>query len=206
MLQETPPAMDFGPNLFGNGETTNLAESTSTNSLEGGALVAESNGQVGDEGSAGAQQGATIVVSTLPAKEAGEGDIDFPSQQEGQSTDQDVSRSKAGSEALSSAKNAAKLFECITGFDDMSAKQRTVVRDLLTKQSAALELKLQGGKAPEGEDFDSIAKQLRRENNRLDTLLEGKEALFGKARKAAEDAIVKMKLVINDIKQLEEEG
>ncbi|MFK0860048.1 hypothetical protein ACIUV1_26515 [Pseudomonas aeruginosa] len=69
-----------------------------------------------------------------------------------------------------------------------------------------MELKLQGKKPPEGEDFDSIAKLLRRENNRLDTLLEGKESLFGKARKAAGIAIENMQSIIAEINRLEEEG
>ncbi|WP_208604484.1 hypothetical protein [Pseudomonas antarctica] len=76
----------------------------------------------------------------------------------------------------------------------------------MLKQSQAMEFKLQGVKPPEGQDFDSIAKQLRRENNRLDTLLEGKEILFGKARKAAEAAIENMQCVIVEINRLEEEG
>ena len=94
----------------------------------------------------------------------------------------------------------------ITGFDEQSDRQRSVVRDLMSKHTQAMEFKLQGQKAPEGEDFDSIAKQLRRENNRLDTLLEGKEILFGKARKAAETAIENMQSVIIEINRLEEEG
>lgn len=69
-----------------------------------------------------------------------------------------------------------------------------------------MELKLEGKKPLEGEDFDAIAKQLRRENNRLDSLLEGKESLFGKARKAAELAIEHMQQIITDINRLEEEG
>src|SRR3546814_5083764 len=76
----------------------------------------------------------------------------------------------------------------------------------MLKQSEAMELKLQGKKPSEDEDFDAIAKQLRRENNRLDSLLEGKESLFGKARKAAEIAIENMQGVIAEINRLEEKA
>lgn len=111
-----------------------------------------------------------------------------------------------GSDALSATKAAAKLFGNINGYDGQSETQRRVVRDLMAKQSAAMEQKLQGEKSPDGEDFDSISKLLRRENNRLDTLLEGKEALFKKAWDATQEAIQKLQDMSLEIKRMEEEG
>lgn len=202
------PLMDFGPNLFG-GE----GNSTSTPSLDdadaasealkgaaGGTDQMSESGAAEEKGEAGGGQAG--VASPLTSSDAAPGG----NTEQAAATQTRPVRSEVGTKALSSVKAAVKVFESINGFDEQSATQRSVVRDLMLKQSEAMELKLQGVKPPEGEDFDSIAKQLRRENNRLDALLEGKESLFGKARKAAEIAIESMQGVIAEINRLEEEA
>lgn len=200
-------AMDFGPNLFVGEcdaattpsanfvDTTNQALSNVTNVTH---QLTEccSEGMVNETD---LDQVSEISVPTIS-------DVAPGVSTEQTSTQTRGGRSEVGTEALSSLKVAVKIFESINGFDKKSANQRTVVRDLILKQSEVMELKLQGTKPPEGEDFDVIAKQLRRENNRLDTLLEGKESLFGKARNAVETAIEKMQNVITEINRLEEEG
>ena len=199
--------MDFGPNLFGGegGSTSNPSADDSDATNEAPDLAASISQQVAE--------GCT-EEKTAEAAAGQAGADNAPSSTNGASgvnTEQAATQTKAGksevgTKALSSVKAAVKVFESINGFDEQSATQRTVVRDLMLKQSEAMELKLQGKKPPEGEDFDAIAKQLRRENNRLDSLLEGKESLFGKARKAAEIAIENMQGVIAEINRLEEEG
>ncbi|WNZ81406.1 hypothetical protein [Pseudomonas sp. P105] len=195
--------MDFGPNLFtGEGavaaatddaDARNEAQERAgivSHQLAEGSVeekTAEAGGQVGSSASAHSN-----VASGVNTEQA--------------ATQPTAGKSEVGTKALSSVKAAVKVFESINGFDEQSATQRTVVRELMLKQSEAMELKLQGKKPLEGEDFDAIAKQLRRENNRLDTLLEGKESLFGKARKAAEIAIENMQGVIAEINRLEEEA
>lgn len=197
--------MDFGPNLFAG---------------EGGAAATAST--VAADATNEAQELAGIVspkiaegsVEEKTAEAGGQACSSAPSNSnvasgvntEQAATQTKVGKSQLGTKALSSVKEAMKVFESINGFDEQSATQRTVVRDLMLKQSEAMELKLQGKKPLVGEDFDAIAKQLRRENNRLDTLLEGKESLFGKARKAAEIAIENMQGVIAEINRLEEEA
>ena len=197
--------MDFGPNLF---------------TGEGGGAVAAATDDA--DATNEAQERAGIVshqladgsVKEKTAEAGGQAGSSAPSNSNvasGVNTEQAAThpttgKSEVGTKALSSVKAAVKVFESINGFDEQSATQRTVVRELMLKQSEAMELKLQGNKPLEGEDFDAIAKQLRRENNRLDTLLEGKESLFGKARKAAEIAIENMQGVIAEINRLEEEA
>ncbi|CAM3180826.1 hypothetical protein BZK31_07295 [Pseudomonas floridensis] len=199
--------MDFGPNLF-TGEDG-----------DGGAVAAATDGA---DATNEAQERAGIEshqltegsVKEKTAEAGGQAGSSAPSNSnvasglntEQAATQPTAGKSEVGTKALSSVKAAVKVFESINGFDEQSATQRTVVRELMLKQSEAMELKLQGNKPLEGEDFDAIAKQLRRENNRLDTLLEGKESLFGKARKAAEIAIENMQGVIAEINRLEEEA
>lgn len=115
-------------------------------------------------------------------------------------------KSNLAVEALASTKAAIKLYSSITGFDSQSDQQRAVVRDLMEKQRVAMERKLSGVKVEEGEDFDTISKQLKKENNKLDTLLEGKEALFGKTCVAAEEAIKILNAIIAEVKTMEEAG
>ncbi|MFU3033129.1 hypothetical protein ACM7JD_26245 [Pseudomonas aeruginosa] len=196
--------MNFGPNLFGgqgsfastpsadNGGATNddLEDAVSVSNQ----MIACCTGEKTDEATVG-QSGDNSTHSSSSVAPGRQG-----------ATQSKSGKSEVGTKALSSAKAAVKVFESINGFDEQSVTQRAVVRDLLLKQSEAMEFKLQGKKPPEGEDFDSIAKLLRRENNRLDSLLEGKESLFGKARKAAEVAIESMQDVITEINRLEEEG
>lgn len=198
-VQEAP-VMDFGPNLFGGG-SPDLASSSATQDIEtpiGGQADATA-GTDHPEENVGASIGGNVSSSEGSAFQQGKpGDPEQSASNEGKPV--------VGTQALSSAKAAVKLFHSIIGFDEQSANQRTVIRELMLKQSQAMELKLQGKKPPEGGDFDAIAKQLRRENSRLDSLLEGKESLFGKARTAAEIAIEQMQSVIAEIDRLEEEG
>lgn len=192
--------MDFGPNLFGGG-SSDLASSVSTEDIDTtiAGLADAAAGSDQSEEKAGVSTGDNASSSEGSAVQ--QGNPRGPEQSATQVADGSV-----GVQALSSAKAAVKVFHSITGFDEQSANQRTVIRNLMLKHSQAMELKLQGKKPPEGEDFDAIAKQLRRENTRLDSLLEGKESLFGKARKAAEIAIEQMQSVIAEIDRMEEEG
>lgn len=199
--------MDFGPNLFGgeggSSSTPSAADADATNeALEGAAsafhqmaegCIEEETAEAG-----GVQSGGNSAPSSS--------DVAPGVNTQQAATQTRAGKSEVGTKALSSVKAAVKVFESINGFEEQGATQRTVVRDLMLKQTEAMELKLQGKKPPEGEDFDAIAKQLRRENNRLDFLLEGKESLFGKARKAAENAIENIQGVIAEINRLEEEA
>jgi len=199
--------MDFGPNLFGgdggSASIPSAGDSDATNeALDGVVNVSHqmSEGCI-EEKIAEAGGGQAGANSTPSSSNAAPG---VNTQQA--ATQTRAGKSEIGTKALSSVKAAVKVFESINGFDEQSATQRTVVRDLMLKQSEAMELKLQGKKPPESGDFDAIAKQLRRENNRLDTQLEGKESLFGKARKAAETAIENLQHIIIEINRMEEEG
>ena len=199
--------MDFGPNLFGgdggSASTPSADDADATNeALEGAGKVSHQMTEGDLEEKTGEAAGGQAGGSDAPSSS----DVAPAVNTEQAATQTKAGKSEVGTKALSSAKVAVKVFESINGFDEQSATQRTVVRDLMLKQSEAMELKLQGKKPLEGEDFDAIAKQLRRENNRLDTLLEGKESLFGKARKAAEIAIENMQSVIAEINRLEEGG
>ncbi|SIQ98790.1 hypothetical protein [Aquipseudomonas alcaligenes] len=111
-----------------------------------------------------------------------------------------------GAAAIKAAKAAVKSFVSIKGFDRDAENQRVKVRELLAKQSACLEAKLHGRKSTDGEDFESVAKQLRKENNKLDAMLEGKEGMYAKVRKDIESAIGELTKMAVDLKQLEEEG
>ncbi|MCY1306854.1 hypothetical protein D9M70_567380 [compost metagenome] len=99
-----------------------------------------------------------------------------------------------------------KSFASIQGYDKDAEEQRLKVRALMAKQSACLEAKLHGQKAADGEDFESVAKKLRKENNKLDAMLEGKEGMYGKVRLAIENAIGELKKMADELKKLEEEG
>lgn len=194
--------MDFGPNLFG-GESNAVSGSVADDA------DSKSEAPSGDMPSLHRLED---IPGQSPDRQTDADNV--PSSNDdalGGKTDQAAAQTSPGKldvgpEALASAKAAVKILGCITGFDEQSDTQRRVVRELMSKQTQAMELKLQDKKPPDGEDFDSIAKQLRRENNHLDTLLEGKEILFGKARKAAEAVIENMQSVIAEINRLEEEG
>jgi len=126
----------------------------------------------------------------------------------------DVSKPESGRKkksALSSAllqtcKDVVKLFEAISNHDELSSNQRALVRSLVDKQSVALDRKLNGLSCEEGESFESLSKVLRKENNRLDALLEGKEAMFKRFHDAsalAEQALLSLK---TEIKNQEDES
>lgn len=198
--------MDFGPNLFG--VDSNAAsgfvvdDADSSNEVPSGDVRSLQNPEDSNEHIPGQNPDHQADAENVASN-----NHDVPAGKTGPAATQtSPGKLEVGPKALASAKAAVKILGSITGFDEQSDSQRRVVRDLMSKHSQAMEFKLQGQKAPEGEDFDSIAKQLRRENNRLDTLLEGKEILFGKARKAAETAIENMQSVITEINRLEEEG
>lgn len=111
-----------------------------------------------------------------------------------------------GAAAIKATKAAVKTFASIQGFDKEADVQRRKVRELMAKQSACLEAKLHGQKAADGEDFESVAKLLRKENNRLDAMLEGKEGMFDKVRLAIHSAIAQLNLMSDQLKKMEEEG
>lgn len=111
-----------------------------------------------------------------------------------------------GAAVIKAAKTAVKSFISIKGFDSDAENQRVKVRDLLAKQSACIEAKLHGRKSADGEEFEAVAKQLRKENNKLDAMLEGKEGMYAKVRKDIEIAIGELTKMADDLKQLEEEG
>lgn len=178
--------MDFGPNLFGgeggSASIPSAADADATNeALEGAASVSHQMTQGCIEEKTAEAGGVQACGNSAPSSS----DVAPGVNTQQAATQTKAGKSEVGTKALSSVNAAVKVFESINGFGEQSATQRTVVRDLMLKQSEAMELKLQGKKPPEGEDFDATAKQLRRENNRLDSVLEGKESLFSKARKAA---------------------
>lgn len=107
---------------------------------------------------------------------------------------------------LQAGKQVVKLYEGLIGFDANAEAQRATIRDLLAKQAKAMERKLHGSKPEEGEDFDGISKLLRRENNRLDSMLDGKETLVVEAGKAIDMAINALSQMKTRIIQMEEEG
>ena len=198
--------MDFGPNLFGVDSNTAsgfvVDDANTTNEVPGSDVRSLQKQEQSFEHIPGQTPDHQADADNVPSK-----NHDVPGGKADQAAAQtSPGKLEVGPKALASAKAVVKFLGSITGFDEQSDRQRSVVRDLMSKHTQAMEFKLQGQKAPEGEDFDSIAKQLRRENNRLDTLLEGKEILFGKARKAAETAIENMQSVIIEINRLEEEG
>lgn len=189
--------MDFGPNLFGGEEADPTKDETDDTPVSTNADLPKGSSIEGDHDRGPFDQ----VLSELTNTETGSKPTPTPEPEK-----QRITKSELGSKCLASAKAAVKLFESINSFDVQSANQRTIVRDLITKQSESMEFKLQGNKPPEGYDFEVIAKQLRRENNRLDTLLEGKEALFEKSKKQAELAIECLQNVLTELYRLEEEG
>lgn len=194
--------MDFGPNLFGG----------DSNAVSGSVADDADSKAEASSGDMPSLQKLEDIPGQSPDRQAGTENVQSSNDEvPGGKTEQTAAQTspgklEVGPKALASAKAAVKILGSITGFDEQSDTQRRVVRELMSKHTQAMEFKLQGKKPQEGEDFDSIAKQLRRENNRLDTLLEGKEVLFSKARKAAEAAIVNMQSVIAEINRLEEEG
>jgi|SynMetStandDraft_1070027.scaffolds.fasta_scaffold01187_5 hypothetical protein len=105
-----------------------------------------------------------------------------------------------------SAREALKIYNTICNHEQLTEDQRKKVRELIDKQKAALDLKLSGGKPSEGEDFDAVYKQLRKENNKLDALLEGKGELFKRFRSARESAEKTLAEMSNHITKLEDES
>lgn len=103
-------------------------------------------------------------------------------------------------------REAVKLYETITSHDLISQNQRDLVRELINKQAVALDSKLAGVKPADGEDFDSLSKVLRKANNKLDTLLEGKEAMFKTAQAACDAAILNINAMKADLTKLENES
>lgn len=63
-----------------------------------------------------------------------------------------------------------------------------------------------GIKPAEGEDFDSISKRLRKENNRMDAMLDGKDSLVTSTRKAIDAAIEALNQMKTRIIKMEEEA
>ncbi len=103
---------------------------------------------------------------------------------------------------LKMSREAAKLFDTISNHDQLTQQQRDKVRALIEKQRTALDIKISGQKPVEGEDFDSLAKLLRKENNKLDALLEGKDVLFTRFKNTAnraEESIAQMKKIIEKL-------
>lgn len=107
---------------------------------------------------------------------------------------------------MKATKAAVKSFTSIQGFEQNAESQRSKVRELMAKQAACLEAKLSGEGPVEGEDFETVAKQLRKENNKLDAMLECKEGMFGKVRQAIENAVSELTAMVTALNQLEEEG
>ncbi|MGI1189097.1 hypothetical protein ACRCRN_34105 [Pseudomonas aeruginosa] len=107
---------------------------------------------------------------------------------------------------LQSGKAAVKLYESLIGFDKNAEAQRVAIRVLLHKQSKAMENKMLGIKPEVGEDFDSISKLLRRENNRLDSMLDGKDSLVTSTSGAIDKAIEALNQMKTRIIKMEEEG
>ena len=107
---------------------------------------------------------------------------------------------------LQSGKAAVKLYESLIGFDKNAETQRATLRELLNKQSKAMENKMLGIKPAEGEDFDSISKRLRKENNRMDAMLDGKDSLVTSTRKAIDAAIEALNQMQTRIIKMEEEA
>lgn len=99
-----------------------------------------------------------------------------------------------------------KLYENITGHDQLSQAQRDRVRELIRDQSTALDMKISGKVVTDGMNFESISKALRKENNKLDTLLEGKESLFKKFHEAVDTVNSAVKRLQDDIKKMEDES
>lgn len=107
---------------------------------------------------------------------------------------------------LQTGKAAVKLYEGLIGFDKNADSQRATIRELLNKQSKAMENKMLGIKPGEGEDFDSLSKQLRKENNRLDSMLDGKDSLLTSTTSAIDAAIDALNKMKTRIIKMEEEG
>lgn len=115
-------------------------------------------------------------------------------------------KSELSTELIHATKNVVKLYESITNHDELSSNQRNIVRQLIDQQAAALDRKLNGQPVGEGGSFDDLSKQLRKENNRLDALLEGKETLFKKYHEAHNALDLALNAIRIDIKKQEDES
>lgn len=192
-MQEEQLESDIGLALF----TTSDSGADESNSLtgdqqmEGTSDAGALGGGNGDGADEGDQSGEARQNENATPREDGSGRRTKP---------------ELSVEALAKVKGTLKLYGIITGFDEQSDHQRAVVRDLMVKHAKAMEMKLAGVKPAEGEDFESITKLLKKENNRLDSMLEGKESLFGKTRVAAEEAIKALQAIVDDVKRMEEAG
>lgn len=124
--------------------------------------------------------------------------------EEGSGSTQSVIEVEPGVDEIfaKAAREATKLYDTITNHDQLTQQQRDKVRLLIEKQRTALDIKISGQKPADGEDFDSLAKLLRKENNKLDALLEGKDVLFARFKATAicaEESIAQMKKIIAEL-------
>jgi hypothetical protein len=95
-------------------------------------------------------------------------------------------KSEEGQGVLKATKLAVKMFDEILGFDAKVEAQRQIIRDLMVQQNAAVEAKLTGQKT-DG-DVADLTKAVRREHNRLDRLLNGKEKMVAECQLRIDEA------------------
>lgn len=111
------------------------------------------------------------------------------------------------SAALNKAiREIVKVYETINNHDELSQVHRDRVRELISKQSTALDMKLNGQKPEDGEDFDALSKALRKENNKLDALLEGEAAMYKKFHTAFENVTAALNQMHSEITKMEDES
>lgn len=90
---------------------------------------------------------------------------------------QRAEKSEISKEVLVNTKAAVKMFESLSVHSEIDDQIRGEIEHLMSAQKAAMERKLSNEPSPQGEDFDSISKRLRRANNKLDSHIEKKHGL-----------------------------
>lgn len=146
-----------------------------------------------------------LTGDQLQGDHAGTGDADSGNKA-ATANNELVAEKKADAIYAKASREALKIYNAICNHEQLTEDQRKKVRDLIDRQKAALDLKLSGGKPSEGEDFDTVYKQLRKENNKLDALLEGKSELFKRFRSARESVEKSLAEMGSHITMLEDES
>lgn len=118
---------------------------------------------------------------------------------------QRAEKSEISKEVLANAKAAVKMFESLSSHSEIDDQIRGEIEQLMSAQKKAMERKLSNEPCPEGEDFDSISKRLRRANNKLDSHIEKKHGLNSNTVEGITKAIASLEKMLAKVKEIEEE-
>lgn len=118
---------------------------------------------------------------------------------------QRAEKSDLSKEVLAKSKAVVKQFEVLLNHDEIDAQIRDEIQQLMIAQKSAMERKLNNEASPEGEDFDSISKRLRRANNKLDSHIESKVDLYAAVMQAIAETKACLENMQLKVKEIEEE-